>query len=263
MAAGIWSGMLTFGLVTLPVHLVAAVRSRPTALTMLHRSDFAPLERRMVCPEHDRVIKRNQQVRGFRISENEFVVVTEEELEKLAPDRSQAIEIERFVDLEEISPLYFDRPYFLVPDQGADKPYWLLVRALEESARAGIASFVMKERQHLVTVISRDQVLVLVTLHYQRQIVDSEGLAPDKARVPKDRLSEMLEFIADHERDFDSESYRDIDELALLELAKKTAREQGVKSPAKDSNASMSGNQAAREIGKVAERIQPENEPEN
>ncbi|MDT8409026.1 MAG: Ku protein [Wenzhouxiangellaceae bacterium] len=226
MATGIWSGMLTFGLVTLPVHLVAAVRSRPTALRMLHQADNAPLERRLVNPKTGEMIDRDDQVRGFKVSEDEYVVVSDEELEALSPERSQAIEIERFVGLESASTrssrFISTGPITWRPTGAPTNPIgcWC---GRWSSARTGIANFVIKERQYLVAVVSRQQVLVLVTLHYQRQLVEPEGLAPENPRVDKTRLSAVLETIKDMERRFDPEVYRDDDELALLELAKEKA----------------------------------------
>lgn len=247
--AGIWSGTLTFGLVALPVHLHPALRPRTSALTMLHRKDAAPLKRRMICPKHDRVIESDEQVRGFEITEERYVVVRDEELEALAPERSRAIEIERFVALDEIEPLYFDRPYHLAPASGGERPYYLLVQALEKEARAGIARFVLRDREHLVAVIAREGILTLITLHYRHQVVDPEELAPKDARGSHDRLGRLLELIESQERHFDPEAYRDENELDLLARVKKKARAEGVEeSPQARPAAPISGKRAARRI---------------
>lgn len=249
MASQIWTGNLTFGLVTLPVSLVSAVRPRPAALRMLHADDAEPLERRMYCPRCDEDVPPEEQVRGFRIESGEYIKVTEDELESLAPERSRAIEIERFVDVDEIGVLYYDRPYFLLPDDGAEKPYWLLVNALAEAGRAGIAKLVLSAREHLVAVTSGDDILHLYTLRFARQIVSADDLAPDSLPESDERLEKVLEFIDEHSGDFEPEDYDDEDERRLLEYIRETADEEGV------ARSSRSRRKRALSRSKAKERI--------
>lgn len=230
MANFIWSGALTFGLVTIPVQLLPATSGRRTSLRMLHGDDTAPLERKMVRPGDGEVIEPEDRVRGYRISEEEeeYVVVTDEELESLAPERSRAIEIEEFVKLDEIDPLYFDRPYYLAPDRGAERPYRLLVQALRDTGKAGLAQFVLREREHLVALWEVEEVLCLTTLHYERQRVAPEGLAPEKTRVSRDELDQLVAHIEKETREFDPTVYEDENEVRLLELIRKKGKRKGV-----------------------------------
>ena len=228
MPDSIWSGTLTFGLVTIPVQLVPAISRGTVSLKMLHRKEGSPLERKMVRPEDEEVVPREDQVRGFQLSKGEYVVITDEELESLAPERSRAIEIEEFVALEEMDPLYFDKPYYLIPERGAERPYRLLVRALRDQEKAGLARFVLRAREHLVAVWVIHDALCLTTLHFQRQRVSPEGLVPEKTRVSRDDLRDLKGLIEEETREFDPTIYDDENELRLLKLIRKKGREKGV-----------------------------------
>lgn len=224
----IWSGTLTFGLVTIPVQLVPAISRKGTSLTLLHRKDRGPLERRMVCPVDGEVVEPKDRVRGFEIEKGEYVTVTDEELESLAPERSKAIEIEEFVELDRIDPLFFDRPYYLAPDKGAERPYGLLAQALREAGKAGLARFVLREREHLVALWVVEDLLCLTTLRYERQRVSSRGLVPEKARVSRESLDELLEQMEKESRSFDPSAYEDENEIRLLKLIREKGKEEGV-----------------------------------
>lgn len=249
MASQIWSGSLTFGLVNLPVSMVSAIRPGPATLRMLHAEDAEPLERRMHCPECDSDVPDSEQIRGFRVESGEFVEVTDDELESLAPERSQAIEIDCFVDLDEIDPLYFERPYFLLPDNGAEKSYCLLVDALVEKGRAGIAKFVLSASEHLVAVTARDDLLQLYTLKFARQVLSSEDLEPESANVSSERLNKLLDYIEDNTGEFDPADYPDEDDRRLLEFIRERAEESGVE------RSSRSRRKKALPRSKAEERI--------
>ena len=177
-AARLWSGTISFGLVTIPVRLAPALLRDPVAFHLLHDKDHARLNRVMFCPEHERAIHGEHIVRGFETAPEKYVIVRERELESLEPKRSTTIEIQDFVDLDAIDPLYYDRPYYVLP-AGADKPYVLLTQALAQSGKAGIAQFVMHAREYLVALRSIDGVLCLLTLRYRKDIVDPAELAVD------------------------------------------------------------------------------------
>lgn len=183
----------------------------------------------MYCPRCESDVHPSEQVRGFRVESGEFVKVSNDELESLAPERSRAIEIERFVDVAEIDALYYDRPYYLLPGEGAEKPYWLLVNALEETERAGISKLVLSGGEHLVAVTARDDILRLHTLRFARQIVFSNGLAPDDDGDGEDDLDELLEFIDENSGEFDAADYVAENDRRLLEFIRETVDEEGVK----------------------------------
>ena len=186
----LWSGTVSFGLVSIPVNMVPAVRPQRVQFHILHRADNARLSRRMYCPEHNAVVHPEHMIRGYEVAANEWVTVTEEELESLEPKRSRSIEITDFVGLDAIPAVYYDRPYYLVPD-GAEKPYGLLVEALSRSRRAGIARFVMHGREHLVAVRAIESALCLMMLHYAVEVRSADELAVDLAAAEEKLVRSM------------------------------------------------------------------------
>lgn len=207
MATGIWSGTVSFGLVAIPVVLVPAVRPARAAFRLLHDKDNAPLRREMVCPAHDAPVEPRHMVRGYEVKPGTYVTVSDEELRALEPKRSRTIEITEFVDAAGIDPVYYDRPYDLLPD-GAEKPYRLLVRALAEQGRAGIARFVLYDREHLAALRGLDGRLCLFLLHFHDEIAPSGDLAPAaEAREPEVKAIEML--IRQMSGTFDPRKYPD------------------------------------------------------
>ena len=180
---GIWSGTISFSLVAIPVRLVNAVEPGRVSFRMLHGKDYAPLQRRMYCPGEEKIVPPEEIVRGHEIAPNKYVTVTDEELESLTPERSRTIEILEFVDLKEVDPLHYDRPYYLVPAKGGEKAYRLLVEVLRRTGKAGVAKFVLAEREHLVAVKSEGDALSLITLHYGGDILPAGEFAPKEDAV--------------------------------------------------------------------------------
>ncbi len=207
MATGIWSGTVSFGLVAIPVVLVPAVRPVRAAFRLLHDKDNAPLRREMICPAHDAPVEPRHMVRGFEVKPGTYVTVSDEEIRALEPKRSRTIEITEFVDAAAVDPVYYDRPYYLLPD-GAEKPYRLLVRALAERGRAGIARFVLYDREHLAALRGLEGLLCLFLLRFHAEIVPAGGLAPAATARDKDvRLIEKL--IREMAGPFDPKKYPD------------------------------------------------------
>jgi DNA end-binding protein Ku len=183
-AQGIWSGTVSFSLVAIPVRLVKLVEPGRISLHLLHAKDFSPLERAMFCPEEEKIVPPEEIIRGFEIEPGKHVLITGEELESVSPERSRTIEIMEFIDIKEVDPLYYDHPYFLVPLKGGEKSYRLLAEAMQKTARAGVAKFVLDDREHLVVIMSRGGALAVSTLHY------SDELLPDNALAPASEASE-------------------------------------------------------------------------
>ncbi len=169
-----WSGTISFGLVSVPVDLYPANRPDRVALRLL-APDGTPLARRYVCPRHDREVGRDEIVRGFATDGGDFVVVTDEELEALAPERSRDIDLTRFVAAAALDPLDFERAYFLTPSGDSTKAYRLLAAVMERSGRAGMATFVLRGREHRVAILAEGGLLRAETLRF-----------PDEVRTPAD-----------------------------------------------------------------------------
>jgi len=169
-ARSLWSGAITFGLLSLAVDLFPAVRSEAVPLKIVD-SKHRLLTRRYFCPQHERMLSRDEIVRGYEIREGEYVIVTDEELESLAPEKSRAIDLRKFVDVAEVDPKYFKRSYFLTPAESeANRAYRLLAETMERSGRAGIATFVMRDKEYLVALVSENGVLRADTLRFHDEL---------------------------------------------------------------------------------------------
>ena len=178
-----WSGTITFGLVSVPVNLFPANRQRRISLRMLG-PERKPLSRRYYSPSTNRELSAEQMVRGYEIEKGHYVVVTDEELERLAPEKSRDIDLRRFVEASEIPPMYFERAYFLVPAGGSAKAYRLLATTMEETHQAGIATFVMRGKEYLVAIRSENGILRAETLRFFDEIRSPEDVGLPEVRRP-------------------------------------------------------------------------------
>jgi DNA end-binding protein Ku len=178
-----WSGTISFGLVSIPVALLAAHRSARVPLRMV-TADGTPLQRRYHASADDRALESDEIVRGYEIDEDRFVVVDDDELERLAPERTRDIDLRLFVPVESIDPMHFQRAYYLAPAGGSNKAYRLLARVMEESGRAGIATFVMRAREYLVAILAENGILRAETLRFADEV-----RAPEQVGLPEPRTA--------------------------------------------------------------------------
>jgi DNA end-binding protein Ku len=222
---GIWSGTISFSLVAIPVRLVTAVESGRVSFHLLHNTDYSRLTRRMICPEEDTMVPRDELIRGYEIAPERYVLMTDEELESVSPERSRTIEIIEFIDLKEVDPVYYDHPYYLVPSKGGEKAYRLLAEVMHRTNKAGIAKFVLAEREYLVVVKSTEGALELVTLHYSGEIRSDDDLAPKKGAIGADEEGRMKKSIRKMTTEFDAGKYADVRRKGIMELLMKKAKE--------------------------------------
>lgn len=178
-----WTGTITFGLVTVPVALYAATRPRGISLRMV-APDGATVERRYVCSKDEKPLDADDIVRGYEITKGKFVVVTDEELEAIEPRKSREIDLQLFVDVGAIDPIYFERAYFLVPSGGTNKAYRLLAEVMEKEKQAGIATFVMRDKEYLVAIIAENGILRAETLRFESDIRKPEDVGLPKVSKP-------------------------------------------------------------------------------
>jgi DNA end-binding protein Ku len=174
-----WSGTITFGLVSVPVDLYPATHSSHVGLRMIGPSG-QPLARRYFSAKSDKELGDDDIVRGYEVKKNKFVVVTDEELEKLAPEKSRDIDLKRFVDISSISPMYFEHAYFLAPASQSVKAYRLLAEVMERTGQAGIATFVMRGKEYLVAILAENGILRAETLRFADEL-----RAPREIGLPK------------------------------------------------------------------------------
>lgn len=191
-----WSGTITFGLVSVPVNLYAAQRSRRVSLRMLS-PEGRPLRRRYVCPEHDREVPREEIVRGYEVDGGEYVLVRDEELASLEPEKSRDIDLRRFVPRDQVDPLMFVRAYFLAPAGETTKAYRLLAEVMERSAMAGIATFVMRGREYLIAILAENGILRAETLRFSDEVRTPEYVGlPDRAEVEDEAVEAVASELA-------------------------------------------------------------------
>jgi len=221
-----WSGTVTFGLVSIPVALFPGNRSRRVRMRML-APDGTPLSRRYFCPAEDRPIDREEIIRGYEVEKGKFVTVTDEELEALQPEKSREIDLRRFVPVEQIDPMLFDRAYFLVPAGDSAKPYRLLAETMEKMGRAGIATFVMRDKEYLVAILAENGILRAETLRFADEIRTPEAIElPEPQEVDEGASAAMEQAIRTAETpDLDRDELRDTysDQLLALVEQKRAA----------------------------------------
>ena len=230
-----WSGMITFGLVSVPVDLLPANRPRRVSLRML-APDGTPLKREYWSAGGKEAVESEQTVHAYELDNGKFVEVTDEELEELAPRKTREIDLRLFVDKDELDPVFFERAYFLAPSKGANKPYRLLVSAMESTGKAGIATFVMREREYLVAIIAENGVLRAETMRFADEIRSAEDAElPKPKKVDKKevrRLSKVLEGLFEKELDPDELEDRRSRGIEKLVRSKLSAGKDVVKAPA-------------------------------
>lgn len=224
-AQGIWSGTISFSLVAIPVQLVKAVEPGRVSFRMLHRKDYSPLLRRMVCPKENRIVPPEEIIRGYEIGPDKYILITDEELESVSPERSRTIEIVEFIDMEDVDPLYYDHPYYLVPAKGGEKAYRLLVEVLRRTRKAGLAKFVLGEREYLVAIKSTEGALALITLHYAEEIIPDDQIAPAGETIDGEEKSRLKKIIKGMTADFDPDKYADGRREKIVKILKKIAKE--------------------------------------
>jgi DNA end-binding protein Ku len=225
---GIWSGTISFSLVAIPVQLVKAVETGRVSFRMLHSKDYSPLQRRMFCPEEDRMVTPDEIISGYEIGPDKYILVTDEELESVSPQRSRTIEIIEFIDMKEVDSIYYDHPYYLVPSKGGEKAYQLLVEVMRRTNKAGLAKFVLGEREYLVAVKSTEGALALITLHYSEEILPDEDISPKEGKIDAEEKGRMKKSLKNMMADFNPEKYADRRRKKIMDLLKKKVKEKAL-----------------------------------
>jgi DNA end-binding protein Ku len=220
-----WAGTITFGLVSIPVELVAAVAPRQKSMKLVDEQGHA-LGRRYYCPKDEKVLDNDELVRGYETDAGKMVIVTDEEFASVAPEKSRDIELKRFVPLESIPPFFFDRPYFLAPDERAGKAYALLALTMAKTGKAGIGSFVMRGHEYLVAILAENGILRAETLRYADELRTPESIGLPKPGKPDAKLAgalaKQIEALA--KPGLDESELADVDVEALRKLAQQKAK---------------------------------------
>src|SRR5215216_1030059 len=215
----IWKGTISFGLVSIPISLYAATRREELKFRLLRASDLSPVNYKRVAEADGKEVPWDQIVKGYEYEKGKFVVLGEKDFQRVDLEATQTVDIQDFVDVDEIDPMFFYKPYYLEPQKGGDKAYALLRDALEDSKKVGIAKVVIKTRQHLAGVKPEDSALVLELMHFADELADAEKLhVPKKVEVGKREMNMAKSLIDSMSSKWDPSKYRDDYREALMEV---------------------------------------------
>ena len=228
MARAIWSGSISFGLLNVPVKLYSAVSKKSVSFRELRESDGSRIRHKRIAEADGEDVDYGDIVKGYEIAPEQYVVITKDELEELDPKKTRAIEIQDFVDLDEIDPIYFDHPYYLGPDKGAERAYSLLVKAMADSNKVAIARFVLRNRESLAAIRPMEGVLTMATMRFADEVVsptEIEEILGEQTDAPQKKELDMAKALIDSlSSDFDADQYRDEYREELLALIERKAK---------------------------------------
>ena len=228
MPRAIWTGSISFGLLNVPVKLYSAVSRKNVSFRELRASDSSRIRHKRVAEADGEEVPYEEIVKGYELAPEQYVVLTKDELDEMNPKKTRAIEIEAFVDLEEIDPIYFDHPYYLGPDKGAEKAYALLTKAMKDQGKVAVARFVLRNKENLAAIRPMGDVLTMATMRFADEVVQPEeladvlgedGEAPRKAEV--DMAKQLIDSLAS---EFDATEYKDEYREELLALIERKAK---------------------------------------
>ena len=232
MARAIWSGSISFGLLNVPVKLYSAVSKKSVSFRELRESDGSRVRHKRVAESDGKEVDYNDIVKGYEIAPEQYVVITKDELEELDPKKTRAIEIQDFVDLDDIDPIYFDHPYYLGPDKGAERAYSLLVKAMEDQRKVAIARFVLRNRESLAALRPMDGMLTMATMRFADEVVSPDEISDvlgEEVEAPQKKELDMAKALIDSlTSDFDAGQYRDEYREELLALIERKARGESI-----------------------------------
>jgi DNA end-binding protein Ku len=227
-----WSGAISFGLVNVPVKLYSAVSRKTVRFNQLNAETGNRIQQKRVDPETGEEVGYDQIVKGYELTKDRYVVLTPDELDSLDPEKTRTVDIEDFVDLDEIDPVYYDHPYYLVPDKGATKAYGLLLGAMKQANKVAIARVVLRSKEQLVAIRPSGDVLMMETMLFHDEVVpahDIEDLPEGKELKATDRELKMAQQLIDSlSSEFDPTSYRDEYREKVLELIEMKASGQEI-----------------------------------
>jgi len=236
MAATVWKGFLSFGLVSFPVRLFSAARAETIHFHMLHKKDLSRVKEVWYCAEEDEPIERAEIVKGFEASKGEYVVVEDAELKKIAPPTATTMEILQFADSDEIDPIFFESSYYVAPEEQVSKPYGLFLAALKETGQHAIAKIAMHNREHVVLIRPADGGLLLHTLYYVDELHKANKKGALKTKFSAKELEMAKSLIAHLTAPFKPEQFHDTyrkNVERLIEQKKKGQKVTAVKQPRK------------------------------
>jgi DNA end-binding protein Ku len=209
MAASVWSGYLTFGLISMPVKLFSGARSSGISFNMLHRDDLSRLKQQYVCLADGKVVDRSDIVKGYEYRKDEYVVIEPEEIKKIEPKTAKTMEILEFVKASEVDPVFFESSYYMVPDEAGRRPYALLTKAMEESEYVAIAKLTMHNREYTVFLRPHEGGMMLHSMYYEEEVRKVEGFGAPDVELKDAEVKVAHQLIEALATDWEPEKYHD------------------------------------------------------
>jgi len=209
MAASVWSGYLTFGLISMPVRLFSGARSSSISFNMLHRDDLSRLKQQYVCLADGKVVDRSDIVKGFEYRKDEYVVIEPEDIKKIEPKTAKTMEILEFVKESEVDPVYFESSYYMLPEEAGRRPYALLSKALEESEYVAIAKLTMHNREYTVFLRPTQGGMMLHTMYYEEEVRKVDGFGAPDVELKDAEVKVAHQLIEALAAEWDPEKYHD------------------------------------------------------
>jgi DNA end-binding protein Ku len=233
MARSLWTGSLSFGLVNVPVALYSGVRDQSLHFRQLHEKDGAPIEVRRFCTKEDEEVPFEEVGHGYDL-DGKHVVLTDDELATAQPRKTRTIDIEAFVDLEEVDPIHFDHPYVLAPSgraEGVQRAYRLLVEVMSRTDRAALGRIVLRTKEYLVLLRARDNQLVLTTMLFHDEIRPTKGIAPGGKKRAKKELDQAVALIEALSEEWEPSRYEDRHRKRLQDVLRRKKRGRKITAP--------------------------------
>src|ERR1700751_4662030 len=209
MAASVWSGYLTFGLISMPVRLFSGARSSGISFNMLHRPDLQRVKQQYICPAENKVVERSEIVKGYEFRKDEYVVIEPEEIKKIETGTAKTMEIPEFVHAADVDPVYFESSYYMIPDEAGRRPYALLTKALEESDYVAIAKLTMHNREYTVFLRPHEGGMMLHTMYYAEEVREVEGFGAPDVELKDAEVKVAHQLIEALAAEWDPEKYHD------------------------------------------------------
>ncbi len=226
MAATVWKGYLSFGLISVPIRLHVAARGERVGFNQIHKECNSRIRQKLYCPICDRQVERSELIKGYEYEKDHYVLVEDEEIKKMAPQSSATMEILEFVKLDEVDPLYFDSSFFAVPEEAGQKAYYLLVETMENAGYAAVAKVSMHQREYTVLVRPRKHGLTIHTMHYPNEIRElAECGQPSNTEVKPQEVKLAMQLVESLAAPFEPGKYSDQYQKQLRELIE--AKRQG------------------------------------
>jgi DNA end-binding protein Ku len=225
----LWSGFVSFGLINIPIKLYSGTENHSPHFDLLHKKDLSPIRYARICTQEGKEVPWEEIVKGYERGEGDFVILTKEDFESARIEHEKTIDIVSFVDVAEISPLFYERPYYLEPSKGGNKPYLLLVEALKRSRKVGIARYYLHNMEHYGVLLPMESLLVLNQIRLLEDIRDYSALNIPLSKLAKGEVDLAIELIERLTGHFEPENYHDTYKNHLMEIVEEKAKGKKVK----------------------------------